>query len=78
MSQSKDKKFRQEFNKKFKDEIQKTAEQLVTQKIQDRENELKKAIWHITRQRDIAFSIISALVISNIIFIYLFIQALLK
>jgi hypothetical protein len=71
MNQQKSKKFRQTFNKNFREQLEKTTKELVNKKIQEKINTLQNNLNYVAKRHDIMFVISCVLLISNIVFIIL-------
>jgi hypothetical protein len=73
MSESNDKKNKQNLKKMFMPQIKKIAEEKVDEAIKQEFVKKDKMIWVISRQRDIVILIACGLFISNIVFIWLWV-----
>jgi hypothetical protein len=71
MSEQINKKFKRTFAKNFKQQLQESAEKLVSDKIKKEFENMKAEKFYIARQRDIIFLFSIGLLIGNIVFIIL-------
>ena len=72
MSESKDRKLKQLFKRNFRNKIEEITQKVVDDKVQKKlleGKEYQKMVRIIARQRDIVFLIACGLLISNIIFV---------